>query len=64
MAFSIEARVPFVDYRVVECALNIPATYKIPQRMVEISAPARGRGDPSEGNPMAERQDGIRYSAE
>jgi asparagine synthase (glutamine-hydrolysing) len=29
MAFSIEARVPFVDYRVVEYALSIPATYKI-----------------------------------
>jgi len=29
MAFSIEARVPFVDYRVVEYAMSIPATYKI-----------------------------------
>ena len=29
MAFSIEARVPFVDYRVVEYAMSIPASYKI-----------------------------------
>ena len=29
MAFSIEARVPFIDYRVVECGMKIPATFKI-----------------------------------
>ncbi|HEY9188660.1 MAG TPA: asparagine synthase (glutamine-hydrolyzing) [Ignavibacteria bacterium] len=29
MAFSIEARVPFVDYRVVEFVMSIPITYKI-----------------------------------
>ncbi len=29
MAFSIEARVPFVDYRVVEYGMSIPASYKI-----------------------------------
>ncbi len=29
MAFAIEARVPFVDYRVVEYAMSIPASYKI-----------------------------------
>ena len=29
MAFAIEARVPFVDYRVVEYAMSIPASFKI-----------------------------------
>lgn len=29
MRFSVEARVPFTDYRLVEYALNIPASYKI-----------------------------------
>jgi len=29
MAFSIEARVPFIDYRLVEYALSIPTVYKI-----------------------------------
>ena len=29
MAFSIEARVPFIDYRVVERGLRIPSVYKI-----------------------------------
>ena len=29
MAFSIESRVPFVDYRLVEYVLTIPVTYKI-----------------------------------
>lgn len=29
MAFAIEARVPFVDYRVVEYGMSIPAAYKI-----------------------------------
>ena len=29
MAFSIEARVPFIDYRVVECGMKIPSSYKI-----------------------------------
>jgi len=29
MAFSIEARVPFVDYRVVEYGMSIPVSYKI-----------------------------------
>ena len=29
MAHSIEARVPFLDYRLVECALAIPAKFKI-----------------------------------
>ncbi len=29
MAFSIEARVPFLDYRVVELVSNVPAVYKI-----------------------------------
>ena len=29
MAFSIEARVPFVDYRVVEYGMQIPSEFKI-----------------------------------
>lgn len=29
MRFSVEARVPFVDYRVVEFVMNLPAVYKI-----------------------------------
>jgi asparagine synthase (glutamine-hydrolysing) len=29
MAFSIEARVPFVEYRLVEFVMNVPAVYKI-----------------------------------
>lgn len=29
MAFSIEARIPFLDYRIVELATQIPAAYKI-----------------------------------
>ena len=29
MAFSIEARVPFLDYRLVECAFNIPSKLKL-----------------------------------
>ncbi len=29
MAFSIEARVPFVDYRLVEFVMSLPAVYKI-----------------------------------
>ncbi len=29
MAFSIEARVPFIDYRLVEYALSIPVSFKI-----------------------------------
>ena len=29
MAHSIEARVPFIDYKLVECALAIPAKFKI-----------------------------------
>ncbi|HTR81367.1 MAG TPA: asparagine synthase C-terminal domain-containing protein, partial [Bacteroidota bacterium] len=29
MAFAIEARVPFIDYRVVECGMQIPPAYKI-----------------------------------
>ncbi len=29
MAFSIEARIPFVNYRVVEYVMNVPAMYKI-----------------------------------
>ncbi len=31
MHFSIEARVPFVDYRLVEFAMSVPAIYKIHQ---------------------------------
>lgn len=41
MAFGIEARVPFVDYRVVEYAMSIPASAQDPQRMVKISPPLR-----------------------
>jgi len=29
MAFSIEARVPFVEYRLIEFVMNVPAVYKI-----------------------------------
>ena len=29
MAFSIEARVPFVEYRLIEFVMNVPAAYKI-----------------------------------
>lgn len=29
MRFSVEARVPFTDYRLMECALRIPAGYKM-----------------------------------
>jgi asparagine synthase (glutamine-hydrolysing) len=31
MAFGLEARVPFLDHEVVECAASIPAEYKTPQ---------------------------------
>jgi asparagine synthase (glutamine-hydrolysing) len=29
MAFSIEARVPFIEYRLIEYAMHVPAVYKI-----------------------------------
>jgi asparagine synthase (glutamine-hydrolysing) len=31
MAFGLEARVPFLDHELVECAASIPAEYKVPR---------------------------------
>ena len=60
MAFSIEARVPFLDYRFVQSVVRRGRAVAHPRGLVEVD-PARGNGAARPGRDhLAERQSGLR----
>lgn len=60
MAHSVEARIPFLDYRVVEFALNIPDDFKM--RAGRTKAVLREGVDPLLPEVVAQRKDKLGFS--
>ena len=60
MAHGIEARVPFLDYRLVEFCLGLPEEFKLPRCVDQMRSPRRNEGGAARISAHAPRQARLR----